>query len=45
MKYPYGIVEVSTEVESGSSGSTGATGETGATGQSVMAAKATVKSK
>lgn len=45
VKYPYGIVEVSTEVESGSTGSTGTTGETGATGQSVMAAKATAKSK
>ena len=44
-KYPYDFVEVSTEVESGSTGSTGTTGETGATGQSVMAAKATAKSK
>lgn len=46
MKYPYGIVEVATTVESGSTGSTGATGDTGetgdtgATGQSVQAAAA-----
>lgn len=46
VKYPYDFVEVSTEVESGSTGSTGTTGETGetgdtgATGQSVQAAAA-----
>lgn len=45
MKYPYAVVKVSTETSSGQTGSTGTTGETGATGQSVMAAKATAKSK
>lgn len=43
MKYPYGVVKVSTEAASGSTGATGETGETddsGATGQSVQAAAA-----